>query len=160
DFPNGRAEAALEGIEEALVLVRKLPRPRGFLLLWRASFAAELGSDDLFRSTIDEVLRMAAESAQGQRAFLLGLADLRRAVVASYRGDADATVERLRSVEANASVWWELDSAAFLADAADALDRVGQRALAQEYLGRANEDRKDAGYLVELAEAALEARNG
>lgn len=160
DFPNGRAEAALERIEEALQLVRTLLRPRGFLLLWRASFAAELGRDDLFRSTIDEVLRMAAESAEGQRAFLLGLAHWRLAVAASYHGDVDATVEHLRNAEPNARVWWELGSAEFLADAADALDRVGQRALAEECLTRANEDRKDAGYLVDLAEAALEARSG
>ena len=160
DFPNGRAEAALDRIEEALPLVRRLPRPRGFLLLWRASFAAELGRDDLFRSTTDEILRMAAESAEGQRAFLLGLVHWRLALVASYHGEAEATVEHLRNVETNAAVWWELSSAEFLAEAADALDRVGQRALAEDHLRRANEDRKDAGYLVDLAEAALEARSG
>jgi DNA-binding SARP family transcriptional activator len=160
DFPNGRAEEALGRIEEALPLVRQLPRPRGFLLLWRASFAAELGRDDLFRDTIDEILRIGAESAAGQRAFLVGLVAWRRAVVGSYHGDAEATLEHVRSVEGNAGVWWELDSAAFLAEAAEALARVGQRALAQEYLGRASEDRKDAGYLVNLAAAAIEARSG
>jgi DNA-binding SARP family transcriptional activator len=160
DFPDGRAEAALERIEEALLLVRKLPRARGFLLLWRASFAAELGRDDLFRGTIEEVLQLAADSAEGQRAFLLGQAQRRLAVDASYRGDAEATLEHLRHVEPNARVWWSLDSAEFLAEAADALGRVGYGSLAREHAARAREDPKDAGHLVDLAEAVLEARLG
>ncbi|HEY2355640.1 MAG TPA: BTAD domain-containing putative transcriptional regulator [Gaiellaceae bacterium] len=160
DFPHGRAEAALERIEEALLLVRQLPRARGFLLLWRASFAAELGRDDLFRSTIGEILSLAADMAEGQRAFLLGQADRRIAMVASYRGDVEATIEHLRKVEPNARVWWALDSAEFLAEAADALGRVGQQALAQEHLARARDDPKDARHLVDLAEAVLEARHG
>lgn len=160
DFPHGRAEAALERIEEALLLVRRLPRARGFLLLWRASFAAELGRDDLFRSTIDEVLGLAGDSAEGQRTFLLGQAHRRLAIAASYRGDAEATIEHVRNVEPNARVWWPLESAECLTEAADALGRVGYRALASEHLARAREDPKDAGHLVALAEAILEARHG
>lgn len=160
DFPHGRAEAALERIEEALLLVRQLPRARGFLLLWRASFAAELGREDVFRSTIDEILALATDMAEGQRAFLVGHVHRRLAVVASYRGDAESTVEHVRTVEPNARVWWALESSEFLAEAADALGRVGYRALAQEHVERAREDPKDAGHLVDLAEAVLEARHG
>jgi DNA-binding SARP family transcriptional activator len=160
DFPHGRTAAALERIEEALLLVRRLPRARGFLLLWRASFAAELGLDDLFRSTVEEVLSLGADMTEGQRAFLVGHVHRRLAVVASYRGDGEATLEHLRTVEPNSGAWWALDSAEFLAEAADALGRVGHRALAQEHLARAREDPKDAGHLVDLAEAVLEARHG
>ena len=98
--------------------------------------------------------------SEGQRAFLVGHAHRRLAVVASYHGDAEATLDHLRNVEPNSRVWWELDSAEFLAEAADALGRVGHRALAQEHIARAREDPKDAGHLVDLAEAVLEARHG
>lgn len=157
DFPAGRAKAALERIEDALLLVRKLPRPLAFVLLWRASFATELGLEDIARTSLEEVLRIAAETQSG---FLVSHAHWRLAVLASYRGDAGATLEHIRRVEPNARVWWDLGSAEFLVEAAELLDRVGELAPATEYLSRAKKHKKDAAHLVDLAEAILEARHG
>ena len=58
------------------------------------------------------------------------------------------------------SAWLPLGSGEFLSDAADLLDRVGYTALAQEYLARVKAEPKDAGHLVALADAVLEARHG
>ena len=157
EFPLGHAAAAIERIEEALLLVADLPRAWAFVMLWRASYAAELGQDELCRRSVDEVLRVAE---QKKSSFLVAQAHRRLATLASYRGDAEATLEHVRQVELHGKVWWELGSGEFLAEAADLLDRVGHTALALEYLARGVAEPKDAGHLIALAEAVLEARHG
>ncbi len=157
EFPRGQARSALERIDEALLLVADLPRPWAFVMLWRATFAAELGLDELGRASVDEVMRVAVEKSSS---FLVAQGHWRLAVLASYRGDGGAALEQIRDVERNNKLWWELGSAEFLAEAADLLDRVGHTALAHECLARAREDPKDAAHLVALAEGILEARHG
>lgn len=157
EFPRGQARAALERIEEAIQIVIDRPRAYAFLLLWRATFAAELGMDELGRASIDEVLRIAELK---KSFFLVGQAHWRLAALSSYRGDGAATLHHVRQVEANGKVWLDLVAAEFFADAADLLARVGQSTLALDYLDRAKSDPKHAGHRVELSQAVVEARLG
>jgi DNA-binding SARP family transcriptional activator len=157
EFPLGHAVAAMERIEEALLLVANLPRAWAFVMLWRAAFAAELGQDEVCGRSVDEVFLVAE---QKKSSFLVAQAHWRLAVLASYRGEGEATLEHVRQVELHGKLWWGLGSGEFLAEAADLVDRVGHRALALEYLARGKADPKDAGHLVALADAVLEARHG
>jgi DNA-binding SARP family transcriptional activator/ATP/maltotriose-dependent transcriptional regulator MalT len=157
EFPRGQAAAALDRVEEALPMVADRPRAWAFVMIWRACFAAELGQDELCRSSAEEVFRVAEQTKSG---FLVAHGHWRLAVLASYRGDGEATLHHLRQVELHNHVWWDLGSGEFLAEAADLADRVGHTDLAWEYLARAKAEPKDAGHLVALAEAVLEARHG
>ncbi|HTX01775.1 MAG TPA: hypothetical protein VMD59_23535, partial [Acidimicrobiales bacterium] len=157
ELPRGQTQAALRRVEEALLLVAGRPRAWAFVMLWRARLAAELGEDDLGRSSAAEVLRVAEQTGSS---FLVGQAHWRLAVLASYRGDAEATLDHLRRAESSNQTWWGLSSGEFLAEAADLVDRVGQAVLARDYLARVKAEPKNAGRLVAVAEAALEARHG
>ena len=157
EFPSGQTTAALERIEEALLLVGDRPSATGFLMIWRALLAAELGRYELCSTSVDEVFRVAE---QKKSSFLRAQGHWRLAVMASYSGDAEATVYHIRQVEANKKIWWDLGSGEFLSEAADLLDRVGHTALALEYLARVTAEPKDAGHLVALTGAVLEARHG
>lgn len=158
DFADGRAAAALARLDESLTLVANRPRRWGYLLWFRARVAAELGLGELSRASAQEMMRMAEQFDDD---VLRAYANWCLAILASYGGDAEATLRHVREAEVHrADAWWGQASSAFLADAADALDRVGHTALAWDYLGRARSEPKDAGYLVALAGAALEARHG
>ncbi len=157
DFPRGRVAGAKEGIEQALVMVADRPRARGFVMVWRELFAAELGDDELCRSSAAEVFQVAE---QIKSPFLAAQGHWKLAVLASYREDGESALHHLRETELLRGAWWGLLSGEFLAEAADLLDRVGYEALALEYLARARDEPGDAGHLVALAEAAIEARHG
>ena len=157
EFPRGQATAAMNRIEEALLLVADRPSAWGFVMISRALFAAELGEDELCRNSADEVFRV---SEQKKSWFLRAQGHWRLAVLASYGGDAEGTLHHVRQVELYGKTWWDLGSGEFLAEAADLLDRVGHTALAIEYLARVKGEPKDAGHLVALSEAVIEARHG
>ena len=157
DFPSGQFAQAMERIDQALLLVPDRPSPWGFVMIWRAMLAAELGQADLCRDSVEEVFRVAELK---KSPFLRAQGHWRLAVLSSYAGDADATLHHVRQVELHGKTWLELGSGEFLSDAADLLDRVGHTALADEYLARVKAEPKDAGHLVALADAVVEARHG
>jgi DNA-binding SARP family transcriptional activator/ATP/maltotriose-dependent transcriptional regulator MalT len=157
EFPRGQTAAAMERVEEALLMVVDRPRAWGFVMIWRACLAAELGQDELCRTSTDEVFRVSEQTKSG---FLRAQGHWRLAVLGAYRLDAEAALYHVRQVERHNQIWWDLGSAEFLAEAADLLDRVGHTSLAWEYLARAKAEPKDAGHLVALADAVLEARHG
>lgn len=157
DFPAGRTRSALDRIEQALRLTVSRPRAVGFVTTWRILFAAELGDDALCLASADEAFRMAERI---DSTFVRAQAHWRLAVLFSYRGDRERTLDHLRQAEQHNRGWWALGSAEFLADAADLADRVGYSTLALEYLARAQHDPKDAAHRVRLAEAVLLARHG
>ena len=157
EFPQGRLAAALARIEEALDLIGDRPRARAFVLIWKALFAAELGQDELCRVVGSEAMRLAGWIKSG---YLAAEAHWKLAISASYSGDAVSTLEHLRAVEQQTKVWWHLLSAEFLAESADLVDRVGHHDLALQYLARAEAEPKDAGHLVALSDAVIEARHG
>ncbi|HMK98246.1 MAG TPA: hypothetical protein VK425_11915, partial [Acidimicrobiales bacterium] len=157
EFPRGQAAAALNRLNEALPMVADRPRRWAYIMNMRAWVAADSGLDDVCRSSVDEVLRFAElQNDENMRA----AGHWRLATISSYRADADATLYHLRQAEAHKDTWWEPASGDFLAEAADLLDRVGHVALAREYLARVKAEPKDAGHLVALSEAAMEARHG
>jgi DNA-binding SARP family transcriptional activator/tetratricopeptide (TPR) repeat protein len=157
EFAGGRAQAAMDRLEKALTLVSDRPRRWAYVMCFRAWVAAELGQDDVCRASADEVFRVADQLDSN---LFRAQAHWKLAVLASYREDAEATVFHLRQAELHKDTWWGPSSGDFLADAADLLDRVGHTALAWEYLARVKADPKDAGHLIALSEAALEARHG
>ncbi len=157
EFRRGQLGAAMRRIEEALLLAGDRPRAVGFLMIWRALFAAELGQGDLCRRSIAEVFRSAERI---KSPMLAAHGHWKLAVLSSYEGDAAAAASHVRQVEANRSAWWKLNGAEFLAEAADLCDRVGLVDLAADCLARAKADPQDAGHLIALADAVLAARHG
>jgi DNA-binding SARP family transcriptional activator/ATP/maltotriose-dependent transcriptional regulator MalT len=157
EFARGQAGAAMARIEEALAQVADRPRRWAYLMVWRAWLAAELGLDDICRSSVEEVFRVAEELDNDT---LRSQGHWKLAILASYRGDPELTLDHLRQAEARKGTWWGPGSGDFLAQAADLVDRVGYVALAREYLERVKREPKDADHLVAMAEAALEARHG
>ncbi|HTV11006.1 MAG TPA: BTAD domain-containing putative transcriptional regulator [Acidimicrobiales bacterium] len=157
DFPSGRSAAALRRLDEALALVADRPRRWAYIMQMRAWVAAEAGLGALCRACVEEMFRFAdVHSDENIRA----QGHWKLAVLASYQGDANATLANLREAEAHRGTWWGPASGDFLGEAADLLDRVGYVALAHEYLARAKAEPKDAAYIIALSEAAMEARHG
>ena len=157
EFALGHARRALDMLDGALVESAGLLRRRAFIQVFRGWIAAELGLDDVCRDSLDEALRVGTTLSSD---LFIAQANWKLAILSSYRGDADATLEHLRRVERHRGGWWESGSGDFLAEAADLLDRVGHVALAREYLERAESEPKDAVHLVALSAAVLEARHG
>jgi DNA-binding SARP family transcriptional activator len=157
EFARGHATAAMNRLEDALALVSDLPRRSAYLLCFRAWVASELGQDEICRTSAQEALRV---GDQLDSDLFRAHGHWKLAILASYREDAEATLHHIRQVELHKGTWWGPASGDFLADAADLLDRVGHTALAWEYLARVKAEPKDAGHLVAMAEAALEARHG
>ncbi len=156
DFPDGQFTRALERIEDALRLVTDRPTAWGFVMIWRAMLAGELGQAELCRESVEAVFRVAELK---KSPFLLSQGHWRLAVLSSYAGDAEATLHHIRQVELHGKAWLALGSGEFLSDAADLLDRVGYTALAHEYLVRVKAAPKDAAHLVALVDAVVEARH-
>ncbi|HTW97820.1 MAG TPA: hypothetical protein VMD59_03530, partial [Acidimicrobiales bacterium] len=157
ELARGQAGVAMERLEDALSLVADRPRRFAYIMSFRAWVAAELGQDEVCRSSIDEVLRIAEQLDSD---LFRSQGHWRMAMLSSYRGEATETLFHLRQAELHKGSWWGPASGDFLADAADLLDRVGRTAEAREYLARAEDEPKDAGHLVALSKAAIEARHG
>ena len=157
EFTQGQAARALARLDAALAEAIGRPRRWGFVMCFRGWVAADLGLDDICQSSLSEALAIGEQLGSD---VLRALAHWKWAIHASYRGDADATLERIRLVEQYPTGWWESGSGDFLAEAADLLDRVGHVAPAREYLERVRAEPKDAAHLVALSEAAIEARHG
>ncbi len=157
EFRRGQLDAAMRRIEEAILLAGDRPRAVGFLMIWRALFAAETGQGDLCRRSVGEVFRSAERVNSGM---LTAQGHWKLAVLSSYEGDAEAAVAHVRQVEAHRGTWWTLVGAEFLAEAADLCDRVGLVDLASDFLARAKADPQDAEHVIALAEAAIAARHG
>ncbi len=158
DFENGRAAAALAELDEAVALVADRPRRAAYVLCFRARVAANLGLSEECAANVDEVFRVAERLDDD---LLRAYGHHRLAILASYNGDAEATLRHVRVAEQHRTEnWWSQASANFLSEAADCLSRVGHTELAWEYLARAQAEPKNSGPQVALAAAALEARHG
>ena len=157
EFNLGRPLAALEILDEGLMLVSSHPRRFGFVLSFRAKLLVYLGRHDEAEAAAGEVMRIA--DRLGDR-HLAAYADWELMRSHSMRGDAAATLHEAQQTEASRADWWEVAGQDFLADAADHLDLVGYVALASEYLERAKGVPGDAEPLIAMAECALLSRHG
>ena len=157
EWARGSAEAAVERLMAAAAESFDRPRRRAYVLYFSIEVLAELGRHDECDTVAEEVFRIADQLDNKQmRAF----AHWFLASSTSFREDVDATLDHLRQAEANRDVWWNHAGSEFLASAADLCDRVGEVALARDYLERARPAPADAEAAIILAEAALEARHG
>jgi DNA-binding SARP family transcriptional activator/ATP/maltotriose-dependent transcriptional regulator MalT len=152
---SGHPEAAMEVLDSALRVVTRAPRRRARLLYYRAQVLTDLGRHDEAESTLDEALRSAHDDP-----VVVAFVHWERMILASYRGDASATLDQARLVEANRHDWWSAAGSTVLAEAADCLDRVGLIPVAWEYLRRAQSDPQGADRVIAMAECALLARHG
>jgi ATP/maltotriose-dependent transcriptional regulator MalT len=155
----GRPLVALEIMDEGVALASDSPRARRLArsLYYRAQVLCELGRYDDMEADLDQVLRICAETGDQMMAAYV---DWQRMNAASCRGDAEAALHHAERLEAQRGDWWQVGGAHFLAEAADSLDRVGQTALAAEYLARAEANPHDAQRMIAMSECALLARNG
>lgn len=158
EFYSGRALAALDILNTAMELVVDRPRRYAYVLTSRAEVLCELGRHDEMEADVREMFHIASQVGGDKQ--LVAYAHWMMFVSLSIRGQAAATLEHVRLVEANRADWWQASGADFLADAADCLDRVGHTALAWEYLERANAEVGDAEAFIAMAECALLARHG
>lgn len=157
DFARGRAHSALDRLNDGLTLVVDRPRVWALLLLHRCEVELELGRFEDCEATLAASTRVAEQFRDD---LLRDYANWNRAIVASHRGDAEATLEYVRLVERDAGDWWSYASAEFLASSAESLGRVGHLSPAWEYLERAKQDPQDGGPVIAMAEAVLLARAG
>jgi ATP/maltotriose-dependent transcriptional regulator MalT len=158
EFELGRSRPALELLNEGLALSLDNPRRYTSVLLFRAKVLGELGRYEEAEADFDEILRIARTLPDP--ANKVAYVHWERAVQASMRGDADATLDHVQQTEANRADWWDHGRFDFFADAAESLARIGHTALAWEYLERAQADPGDAERLIAMAECALLARHG
>jgi DNA-binding SARP family transcriptional activator len=151
----------LSGAEGAMragfaVLAPDSPR-RAVLLTFLAEVLLTRGRLDEMDSTLGEA---AALAAGGDDPAAISYVAWVRARASSLAGDASATVRWLVEVEHHSSDWWDMTTGpTFLADAAEILDRVGDRAGAEAYLARATARAPDDEFVAQAA-AVLAARRG
>jgi DNA-binding SARP family transcriptional activator/ATP/maltotriose-dependent transcriptional regulator MalT len=156
-YALGDARTALERIDDGLEEVAGRPRKWAYLMSFRGEVLTELSRYDEADTATGQVLdvgdRLGDES-------LRGFALWNQAIIASHLGDAERVVERVRLVEQHAGEWFAPMAGDFYGDAADMLDRVGESAMAWDYLRRAQSDPKDGEAMIAMSEAALLARHG
>ena len=117
----------------------------------------ELGRHEESETDLEEVLRIAPQLGDpGSRVAYVHWERMSSASHARRRRRDRRTTSS--ETEAHRADWWEHGRFDFLAEAADCLARVGQTALASEYLERVRADPGDAERLIAMAECALLAR--
>jgi DNA-binding SARP family transcriptional activator len=157
DYARGDAVSAMVRLDEGLGWVVDNPRKWAYILTLKAEVALELGNHEQCEADTRESLRIGEQLGDDQ---LQAWAYWQLAIAASFRGDADATLDFTRRAEQHKADWWKVTSSDFLADSADSLDRVGHSALAWEYLTEAQADPKDGEPIIAMAHGALLARHG
>ncbi|MBE7188607.1 BTAD domain-containing putative transcriptional regulator [Jatrophihabitans endophyticus] len=154
---NGELAESARCMTEALAVLDPASPRRSFVLSFYADVLLALGRWSEAAEALDEGTRLADAAADTTaRAYMTWT----RARLASVRGDAMATERLIRETERDAADWFDIHTGStFLADAAEMLDRVGQRDAALRYLDRALE-RGQGDSFVPMARAAVLARSG
>jgi DNA-binding SARP family transcriptional activator/ATP/maltotriose-dependent transcriptional regulator MalT len=157
DFAKGNPAAGLARLAPCLQRVVDRPRIWGSLMNLRFEMELELGRFEDCEASAAETLRVASQVGD---LFTRNYIAWNLALMHSFLGDRDATVAELHRCEAEAGEWWAAAGADFLATAIECSGRIGEAALAFDYLERAKDDVMNAGQLIALAEAVLLARFG
>jgi DNA-binding SARP family transcriptional activator len=154
---NGELLVAEQCMREALMMLPPDSPRRATVLSFYCDVLLGLGRWDDMTRPLDEGAALAAASGDPMSRAYISWA---RAKLASVQGDALATERYIREAERETGDWFEIHTGStFLADAAEMLDRVGQRDQAERYLARALE-RDATDEFVLQARAALLARGG
>jgi DNA-binding SARP family transcriptional activator len=150
--------SALEVLDEALGELPARNRYRAMVLVFRAETLIELGRFDDAEAALREV-RVIGTACRER--WVLAYAAWQAAELASYQGDAAATVAAYEEAMRYRDDWYEQPSGLeFEVQAADYLSRVGEQGLAFAALTRARERRATSAHLVAVHEAAVLARSG
>ncbi|HLH66010.1 MAG TPA: BTAD domain-containing putative transcriptional regulator [Solirubrobacteraceae bacterium] len=157
-YARGDHRAALELIEQTLGALPGRSRHRGVILSFYADILIDCGRFTDAEPIIEEEWRLGELLADHR---ICAYAAWSGAKLASQVGDREGTLRRIRAVESRRDDWFAHSTgAAFLADAADLLERVGETELALDYLARARRRRRESPLAVAVAEAAVLARSG
>jgi DNA-binding SARP family transcriptional activator len=157
-FGQCRYQRAMAALDQALMLFPARGQYRATILAFRSTVLAEMGSYAEAAASIAEMHQLA--SALGEE-WLQAYVWWSQAELASYQADKELTVRAVRGVLQHKAAWFdETPGVEFLAQAADFLDRVGEHALATEYLERAR--RRSSGFerVVRVYESAVLGRSG
>jgi len=157
-FTQARYQQAAECLETGLAELPSRSRHRGIILCFLADVLVDWGRFADAEAAVEEGRRLGALlNDRRLRAYALWSA----ANLASAMGDARRTLAELRAAEDERDDWFvHSTGATFLADAADLLDRVGEREASLAYLERARARRDESPIDFAIAEAAVLARSG
>ena len=159
-FARGDLDLAVEHMNAALALLPEPDSERAAVATFLAEALAYLGRFDDAESALREAAEIGRRLGDHRvRAY----AAWTWTTLASLRGDAAATIQRIRAVERHPGDWFEHPTGAeFLADAALALARVGESEAALAYAARARERAEALGHpeIAWIATGAVEARFG
>ena len=142
-FARGDLDLAVEHMNAALALLPEPDSERAAVATFLAEALAYLGRLDDAESALREAAEIGRRLGDHRvRAY----AAWTWTTLASLRGDAAATIQRIRAVERHPGDWFEHPTGAeFLADAALALARVGEGEAALAYAERARERARRSG---------------
>ena len=159
-FARGDLDLAVEHMNAALALLPEPDSERAAVATFLAEALAYLGRLDDAESALREAAEIGRRLGDHRvRAY----AAWTWTTLASLRGDAAATIQRIRAVERHPGDWFEHPTGAeFLADAALALARVGESEAALAYAERARERAEALGHpeIAWIATGAVQARFG
>jgi DNA-binding SARP family transcriptional activator/ATP/maltotriose-dependent transcriptional regulator MalT len=153
-----RYHRALAALDQALVLFPARGQYRATILAFRSTVLAELGSYAEAAASIAEMRQLAEAQAEE---WLHAYVCWSEAELASYQGDRELTVRAVHAVLQHKAAWFdETPGVEFLAQAADFLDRVGEHAMATDYLNRARQRSSGFERVVRVYESAVLGRSG
>ncbi len=159
-FARGELETAVSHMAAALALLPEPGRERATAATFQADVLAYVGRFEDAAAAIGEAMSIGRNLGDSR---LRAYAAWTGMTLASLRGDAASTLQRIRTVELHPGEWFEHPTGIeFLAEAALALARTGAVDAAGEYAARATERAEAAGHpeIAWLAEGAVAARWG
>jgi DNA-binding SARP family transcriptional activator len=156
-YRQGDVTRGAELMREALDALGPDSPRRATVLDFYGELLTDIGEWEAAEAVLSEALPLADRDHDAKTRSYISWSMAR---VASARGDAFTTERLLREVRRDAGDWFQTHSGvAFLTDAAELLDRVGQTAEAEDYLREAAE-RAPSDETVRQAEATVLARSG
>lgn len=157
-YALGRYDRTLETLDEALADLPPRCTYRAGVLSFRVDLLAELGRG---READANLVEMRELGRLFREAWIMAYASWSEMMLASYAGDAASVVLAAADAEARRDVWYDEPAGVeFLAQAADALSRVGEHDRAMHYLDRAVARVASNEKEVRVHEAAVLARSG
>jgi DNA-binding SARP family transcriptional activator len=158
-YATCRHADAVAAADEALEVVAGRPRLRALPLIFRAEPLRELGRYDEARASADEARDLGYLYHDDR---ILAYAAWEDMLAAAQVGDRAGCVSAAAEVERRKGAWYEgYTGIEYLAEAADAFDRIGEAARAQAYLGEGR--RRAEGEIdrdLRAAQALVMARSG